>query len=107
MADEDFTARSSAMAIITAVGPVRADITRRIEAQKTLLGAGAGATLPPMTTRERQYTLEGGHITSSGTIVGFNGKYGVLVVLEPLYTGATVEWRCKVVPVTAAPRACQ
>ena len=37
----------SVVAIITAVGPVRTDIPRRIESQKTLLGAGAGATLPP------------------------------------------------------------
>ena len=107
MANQDFTATSSAAAIITAVGPVRAEITRRIEAQKTLVQAGVGAALPPMSARERQYILEGGHVTSSGTIVGFNSKYGVLVVLEPLYSGGAVEWRCKVVPVTAAPKACQ
>jgi len=107
LASQDFTARSSASAIITAAGPVRAAITRKIESQKSLAHAGDGFALPHISDRERQYSLEAGHITSSGTIVGYNNKYGVVVILEPTYEQGKTEWRCKVLPASAASRECQ
>lgn len=106
-ASEDFTPVSAAAAIITAVGPVRTEIAQKIEASNALARVGEGVALPTLSDRDRRYGLESGHITSGGTIVGYNSKYGVVVVLEPTLDGRTVEWRCKVLPVTAAPRACR
>ena len=106
-ASQDFTPVSSAAAIITAVGPLRAEITRKIEMSKTLSRVGEGFSLPALSDQERLYSLESGHITSAGTIVGFNSKYGVVVVLEPSLKNGRAEWRCKVLPTSAAPKACR
>ena len=106
-ASQDFTSTSSAVAIIQSLSPVVAQITKNIEVQKSLEGAGLSAKLPSTSERESQYGIEGGHITTAGTIVAHNSKYRVLVVMEPMYKGGTVAWACKVVPVTSAPKACR
>jgi hypothetical protein len=106
-ASQDFTATSSAVAILQALSPVHAEITRRIQAQGSLENAGVGVKLPVMTDRDREYILEDGYITTAGTIVAHNSKYHVLVVLEPLYKTGVVSWTCKVVPESSAPRACR
>jgi len=104
---QDFTSTSSATGIIQSLSKTKSEITRKIEAQKSLENAGLGVALPAMTEKDRGYLLEGGHITSNGTLVGFNSKYRVLVVLEPTYRSGAVEWRCKVIPATASPKSCQ
>ncbi len=104
---QDFTSTSSATGIIQSFSAAKSEITRKIEAQRSLENAGVGVALPPMPENDKGYLLEGGHITSNGTLVGFNSKYRVLVVLEPTYRAGAVVWRCKVVPATASPKSCQ
>lgn len=106
-ASQDFTAKSAAAVIITSVGATRAEISRKIELQKSVTNAGVGLALPSVPSREKVYGLESGHITSNGTLVGYNSKYGVVVILEPTYTAGEVQWRCKVLPLAAASRECQ
>lgn len=105
-ANQDVTSKSAAAAIITATSLARDEVGRNISRQKSIQGSGIDVKLRTVLQTERgyfDYGMDQGLVSTNGTIVGFNKKFGVLVVFEPKLEAGAVVWICKVLPIESTP----
>jgi len=116
-ADQEFTQKSAAVAIVQSLSSAREQIGRRILERQTTSKSGVGITFavqpaPSATWLDRfrsppQPQLHHAFAGENGTLVGVEQRWGVVVVLDPSYSNGSVEWQCKVFPSEAAPRLCK
>jgi len=105
-ADQPIDQKAAVSGVITGLGPTRAEVEKRILERRSTAGAGEGVVVRQFPASSQEF-LSYGTVSANGTLVGFNQKWGVVVVLDPLYGNGAVTWRCKVFPPVAAPQACK
>jgi len=85
--------------------PVRNEISLALSAGGVVPNAGALA-LKPRGDGLSVVPVDFGWVTTSGSIVVHNKKYGVVVIQEPTVSQGSVKWGCVVYPAEAKPNVC-
>lgn len=93
--------------LISDTAPLRNEIGQSLSSNRSKAVPNAGLLrLNPRSDGIMVMPVDFGWVTSNGTIVVHNKKYGVVVIQEPTLSPSGVRWNCTVYPEEAKPTSC-
>lgn len=102
---DEVTPRSYVGLLLGDTAPLRNEISQALSAGRDVPKTGT-LVLKPLGDGLSVVPVDFGWVTTSGSIVVHNKKYGVVVIQEPTVSQASVKWGCVVYPAEATPSMC-
>lgn len=104
---DEVTPRSYVGLLVGDTTPLRDEIGQVLSSNGVKVVPNAGSLrLNPRGNGLAVMPLDFGWVTSSGAIIVYNKKYGVIVIQEPTASQSGVRWSCVVYPAEAKPNLC-
>jgi hypothetical protein len=97
----DYGVRAKMSEVILSAFGFRSSITEHVQANKTLVGSGAGLVVRPVGM------VTAGLVGRDGVVIVYNDEFRVLVALVPEMEGGDIKWTCDAMPAKFFPPTCR
>ncbi|RYY83176.1 MAG: hypothetical protein EOO15_21810 [Chitinophagaceae bacterium] len=93
--------RFRSSAVFLSLSASKEQVERYLKERGSLEGVAHSISIQPSTYASRIY------VSDTGLMTAVDAKNEFVLMLEPLVKGRSVEWKCSVMPTSAAPKPCR